>query len=129
VAQRDAVVLIVEDDAHSRRIFRDALEHFGFEVMAAGSAEEGLQHLAARRPDVAIVDIRLPGMSGWHMIRQLREDERYAGIRVIAVSVYDVDHAEIAAAKPDRYLSKPVDPRVLKSVVEDLLSSRNAEAV
>jgi two-component system, OmpR family, phosphate regulon response regulator PhoB len=124
--QKDAVVLIVEDDAHSMRIFRDTLEHFGYEVVSAGSAEEALGLLEVRRPDVAIVDIRLPGVSGWDMIRRLRSDERYSAIRVIAVSVYDVDHGEIEATRPDRYLSKPIDPRVLKSVVEDLLAGRNA---
>jgi CheY-like chemotaxis protein len=115
-------VLIVEDDAHSMRIFSDALEHFGFSVCAAGSAEAALRMLEDVRPAVAIIDIRLPGASGWDLIRTLRSDARHAGMRVVAVSVYDADREQIEAAKPDRYLSKPIDPRVLKGVIEDLLA-------
>jgi two-component system, sensor histidine kinase and response regulator len=125
--QTNVNVLIVEDDTHSRRIFSDALEHFGFSVCAAGSAEEALRILEDVRAAIAIVDIRLPGASGWDLIRTLRNDARYAGMRVVAVSVYDADREQIEAAKPDRYLSKPIDPRVLKGVMEDLLAG-SAEA-
>lgn len=115
-------VLIVEDDAHSQRIFHDALEHFGFTIRTAGSAEEALRVLDEVTPAVAIVDIRLPGVNGWELMRRLRADERFAGIRLVAVSVYDADREMIEAVKPDRYLSKPVDPRVLKGVIEELLN-------
>jgi CheY-like chemotaxis protein len=122
-------VLVVEDDAHSKRIFRDVLEHFGFVVATAASAEEALARLGEIEPAVVIVDIRLPGMSGWDLISRLRAEERFESLRIIAVSVYDADHERIAATRPDRYLSKPIDPRVLKSVVEDLLTSPGASAV
>lgn len=122
-------VLVVEDDAHSKRIFRDVLEHFGFFVATAASAEEALARLGEIKPAVVIVDIRLPGMSGWELISRLRAEERFESLRIIAVSVYDADHEQIEATRPDRYLSKPIDPRVLKSVVEDLLTSPGASAV
>jgi CheY-like chemotaxis protein len=124
-----ASVLVVEDDAHSKRIFRDALEHFGFEVEVAASAEEALVRLREFRPSVLIVDIRLPGLSGWDLIRRLRADERFESLRIVAVSVYDADNEQIQATRPDRYLNKPIDPRVLKSVVEDLLASPGASAI
>ena len=65
-------ILVVEDDEKSRRLLIDVLGFHGFEVIAAESGERGLEAVGERLPDAALLDIQLPGISGFAVLEQLR---------------------------------------------------------
>jgi len=86
VTQRHPVVLIVEDDAWSQRLMQDVLEHEGYDVVVTDKAETGIELIRALSPSLVLMDICLPGISGFEAIRAIRADGRIARTCVIAVT-------------------------------------------
>lgn len=117
-------VLVVEDDEKSRRLLRDVLSFHGFEVTACGSGEEGLREARQARPDIALLDIELPGMSGMGVLAELRREYPQPRLPVLAVtaSVMDQDRKNILAAGFDAYVPKPVHIRDLVDMVRGFLA-------
>jgi len=107
-------VLLVEDDEDTRSIYAAALEDAGYRVVIATQGAEGV-HLARRtHPDLILLDLRMPVMTGWGTARYLKADPETRSIPICAVSAYDAQEEGIddSAAVPfDSYLRKPVDPR------------------
>jgi two-component system cell cycle response regulator DivK len=118
-----AVVLIVEDNPRNLKLVRDVLGHAGYETLEAVDGETGLAVARERRPDLVLMDLNLPGMTGIEALQQLRADTATAAIRVAALTAYAMkdDRARILAAGFDGYLEKPVDIRRLPAQVEALL--------
>jgi DNA-binding response OmpR family regulator len=120
-------ILIVEDDEKSRRLLTDVLSFHGYEVAAAENGEEGLRHAQARKPDLALLDIQLPGISGFELLMGLRKaqggEARYPVVAVTA-SVMEQDRRKILAAGFDAFVSKPVNIRELLATVA-MLCARN----
>lgn len=77
-------ILIVEDDSIVRQAVRLGLRHQGHEVVAVETGEEGLEQLRAVRPDVVVLDLMLPGMSGLDVCRRIRERDQVPVIMVTA---------------------------------------------
>ena len=108
------LVLLLEDDDDARTIYRDMLGYAGFEVVAACDGIEGLRCAEARRPDVVVTDLHMPGMNGIEVARTLRAS-RQTPPPLIAVTA---DSLGIHAAEPedgdaplfDEVLVKPVTP-------------------
>jgi two-component system cell cycle response regulator DivK len=117
-------ILVVEDDEKSRRLLRDVLEFHGFDVCAVPSGEEGLADAKLCTPDAALLDIELPGISGFDVLARLRTESAGAALPVIAVtaSVMDQDRRKILAAGFDAYVPKPVNIRELVTILNELLS-------
>jgi CheY-like chemotaxis protein len=117
-------ILVVEDDEKSRRLLRDVLAYHGYEVVAVESGEQGLAEAMARVPDAALLDIQLPGISGFELLAALRSGtpgERMPAIAVTA-SVMDQDRRRIFAAGFDAYVAKPVNIRQLIDTLQTLLA-------
>ena len=117
-------ILIVEDDEKSRRLLSDVLAFHGYEVAAVPSGEEALRSAAASAPDAALLDIQLPGISGFEVLAGLREPRLCgASLPVVAVtaSVMDQDRKKILAAGFDAFISKPVNIRDLLGTLAKLL--------
>lgn len=116
-------ILIVEDDEKSRRLLTDVLAFHGYEVAAVRSGEEGLRTASANVPDAALLDIQLPGISGFEVLAGLREP-RCCGARlpVVAVtaSVMEQDRKKILAAGFDAFVSKPINIRDLLATLNQL---------
>jgi CheY-like chemotaxis protein len=116
-------VLIVEDDEKSRRLLSDVLGFHGYVVEAAISGEEALRTAVANVPDAALLDIQLPGISGFEVLARLREPSCCgARLPVVAVtaSVMEQDRKKILAAGFDAFVSKPVNIRELLNTLEQL---------
>ncbi len=79
-------VLIVEDDTNIRQFVAVNLRARGYAVVQAGSAEEGLQQLHAHSPGALVLDIKLPGMSGWDMLVQIVADPKLPDLPVIIMT-------------------------------------------
>ncbi len=117
-------ILIVEDDEKSRRLLSDVLAFHGYEVAAVRSGEEGLRTATANAPDAALLDIQLPGISGFEVLAGLREPACCgARLPVVAVtaSVMDQDRKKILAAGFNAFVSKPVNIRDLLATLDQLL--------
>jgi two-component system cell cycle response regulator DivK len=117
-------ILVVEDDEKSRRLLTDVLQFHGFDVCAVPSAEQGLADVKLCRPDAALLDIQLPGISGFELLTRLRSESNARALPVIAVtaSVMDQDRKKILAAGFDAYVPKPVNIRELVTILNELLS-------
>ena len=113
-------LLVVEDDARIRTSLRMALEEDGYVVTEAESSEEALARFAAATPDVVLVDLVLPAMGGFELIRRLRRD---SGVPIIVVSARGDTHDVVAGleAGADDYVVKPVQPKELAARIRALI--------
>ena len=120
-----SLILIIEDNEKNMKLVRDVLQVKGYETMEAGSAEDGLAMAGARKPDLVLMDIQLPGMSGIEAIAELRSNGATADIPVIAVtaSVMQQDRKLITEAGFDAYLGKPLDLKEFLDTVKRVLES------
>ena len=112
-------VLVVEDNEKNMKLFRDVLQATGYSPLEASSGEAALMLAAERDPALVLMDIQLPDMDGVEALRRLREDERTAGIPVLALTAQAMqgDRERFLAAGFDGYLSKPVDVAELMATV------------
>ena len=117
-------ILVVEDDEKSRRLLKDVLEYHGFDVCAHANGEDGLADARSCSPDAVLLDIELPGISGFDVLAGLRAESGGETLPVIAVtaSVMDQDRKKILSAGFDAYVPKPVNIRELVVILNDLLA-------
>jgi two-component system cell cycle response regulator DivK len=103
-------VLIVEDNELNMRLFVDVLESAGYRVLQSGEGVEGFQLARAERPDLIVMDIQLPAISGLEVTRWLKEDPELAHIPVVAVTAYAMkgDKARMLEGGCEAYLAKPI---------------------
>lgn len=101
-------ILVVDDDPNSQEVLSDILGYHGMEVHAVSSGEDALDMLAAQPYDLAIIDLRLPGMDGWELFHTLRAE---INMPCIAITVYDNDEVKKQTLKAGfaGYFIKPVN--------------------
>lgn len=121
-------ILVVEDDGPTLAAYRALLEHAGWVVEVATAGDEALRLAAARPPDLALVDISIPGVDGWETTRRLRAGAGTRDVRVIAVTGHALaeDLARSREVGCDAYLVKPVDPQQLLAEVDRLAAAGGA---
>ncbi|HEX4927898.1 MAG TPA: response regulator, partial [Burkholderiales bacterium] len=112
-------VLVVEDSDDIRETMRLLLSQWGHEVAIAASGEDGLEHITRERPDVAIIDIGLPGMSGYELAQRIRAMPDASAMRLIALTGYGqpADGERAREAGFDEHLLKPLAPQLLRATV------------
>jgi two-component system cell cycle response regulator DivK len=105
------LILIVEDNDKNRKLVRDILTFKGYTTIEAETGEAGVRLAQERRPNLVLMDIRLPGIDGVEALRQLRAEETTREIAVMAMtaSVMTEDRQKIMAAGFDGYQSKPIN--------------------
>ena len=126
----DIRLLIVDDNVATRYALRRRLERHGYEVLEAGTGGEGLALIASEALDALILDVNLPDMSGFDIVRELRADPGTALLPVIHVSAASIQTGDIITgldAGADAYLIHPVDPDVLLATLRTLLRVRDTE--
>ena len=113
------VVLVIEDNPRNLKLARDVLAFGGFHVLEATTAGAGLTVAAADRPDVVLMDIQLPDMSGVDALCALRNDPRTSAIPVVALTAFAMreDRQRFSCAGFDGYISKPIDVRQFANTV------------
>jgi DNA-binding response OmpR family regulator len=99
-------VIVVDDDERLRALARLALQKQGIRVSTAATAEEGRKLIAADPPDLVILDIVLPDMSGWEVLRRLRETDD-CRVMMLSGRDSDIDKARGLDLGADDYLTKP----------------------
>ena len=116
-------ILIVEDNDKNMKLVRDVLQARGHTTLEAGTGEDGIRLASERMPDLILMDIHLPGMSGIDALKALRAAPATARIPIAAVtaSVMQQDRAMIMDAGFDAYESKPISLKEFLETVRTLL--------
>lgn len=114
-----ARILIVDDNPVNLKLVRYVVEGHGYEVETAADAETALAAIRARRPDLILMDLQLPGTDGLELTRTIKADRATRDIRVIALTAYAMkgDREKALAAGCDDYVAKPIDTRALPKTI------------
>jgi two-component system, cell cycle response regulator DivK len=120
-----SLVLIVEDNEKNMKLARDVLQAKGYSTVEAVTGEEGVKLAKERKPDLVLMDIQLPGISGIEAFKQIRGNASTKGIPVIALtaSVTPTDRTAISAAGFDAFLAKPINLKEFIDTVKRLVEN------
>jgi two-component system, cell cycle response regulator DivK len=120
-----SLVLIVEDNEKNMKLARDVLQAKGYQTVEAVTGEEGVKLAKERKPDLVLMDIQLPGISGIEAFKQIRGNASTRGIPVIALtaSVTPTDRTAISAAGFDAFLGKPINLKEFIDTVKRLVEN------
>ena len=124
----EKTVLIIEDEADAADLFAEMMRVSGFRVLKTSSSAPAISMMTAEKPDVVVLDIMMPDISGLDILRQMRADPDLANIPVVVVSAKGMP-ADIKTgmeAGASTYLTKPVGFLELKEAVERALGSQSA---
>lgn len=110
-------VLIIDDDPSTRDLLARYLEKDGFAVVTAGDGREGVEKAQALRPRVILLDVTMPRMDGWSVLRTLRADPELGATPIIMVTVLDEQNLAFSLGATD-YLQKPIEWSQLRSAME-----------
>ena len=110
-------ILVIDDDASTCDMLRRTFEKAGYNVVVATRAEEGLKQARACKPDAITLDVMMPGMDGWSLLRALKADAELMHIPVIMLSMVD-DKGMGYSLGAAEYLTKPVDRNRLLPLLE-----------
>src|ERR687894_397763 len=116
-----ATILVVEDEYAVARGVEYALHQEGYQVVVAPNAEEGLAYATQQAPDLVVLDVRLPGMDGFEMLRRLRAAGSKAPVLFLTAPDEEVDKVIGLELGADDYLTKPFGLRELMSRIKALL--------
>jgi two-component system, cell cycle response regulator DivK len=117
-------ILIVEDNKFDGRLLKDILESRGYEILLTGDGVEAIDLAFVSLPDLILMDIQLPDISGLEVTRRLRGDKRFRRIPIVAVTAFAMGWHEREALDSgcDAYISKPIAMQGFLSTVESFLS-------
>jgi two-component system cell cycle response regulator DivK len=116
-------ILYVEDNEFNRKIVRQLLARTTYRLREAIDGEKGVASALATPPDLILMDIQLPKMSGLDATRQLRNDPRTAAVPIIVVTSFALsgDEQKATAAGATAYLAKPYSPRALLAKIREIV--------
>lgn len=119
-------ILIIEDDPASLKLTSEVVQGGGHVVMLATSADQAIYSLKAVRPDVILLDLRLPGIKGFAVAGQCRKELGTADISIIAITSFSEEYGKDQALKAgcDAYIVKPINTRTLLKQIEDAVAAR-----
>ena len=120
------VVLVADDDDDIRDLVAFRLDRAGYEVLRAGDGQEALDLAREHNPDLAVLDVMMPKLTGYDVTRELRADAATSRIPVILLTarVQEADVARGFEAGADDYVKKPFSPQELKARVQAVLGRR-----
>lgn len=116
-------ILHIEDNASNRKIVRDLLSRASYRLIEAIDGELGVVMAIQQLPDLILMDLQMPKMSGLEATRQLRANPKTANIPIIAVTSFALsgDDQKALEAGANAYLAKPYSPRKLLSLIREFL--------
>ena len=120
VRGRGRLILLVDDFEDALTIYGEYLEYRGYRVVVARDGEEAVLHARLHDPDLILLDLRMPRMSGTEALRVLRSDSRFAATPIIALTAHGLENERVQAlaAGFDQVVSKPCLPDDLVRIVE-----------
>lgn len=122
VAEQTASVLVVDDDPNIRKLILLALKRDGYSFLEAPNGREALDLMRTQRPDVVVLDLMMPVVSGWEVLREREADAELKQIPVIVVSANrEPEVAKAVDAGICAFLPKPFDINVLSALVRSCI--------
>jgi two-component system cell cycle response regulator DivK len=117
-------IMIVEDQEDNRRILRDLLTSVGCELVEAVDGDSALGIAQGGHPDLILMDIHLPGLDGYQVMRQMRADPDLRTVPIIAITSYAMsgDEEKAKAAGCDAYIAKPFRPRDVLAKIRQFIT-------
>jgi two-component system cell cycle response regulator DivK len=121
---KQPTVLYVEDNEYNRKIVRQLLSRTNYRLREAADGEAALGMVQQERPDLILMDVQLPGMSGLDVTRALRGDPATAAVPIIVVTSFALsgDDQRALAAGASAYIAKPYSPRELLVLIQKFLT-------
>ncbi len=119
-----ATILVVENNPGTRELVAEFLGADGHTVLEAGTGVEALTVVAAARPDLILLDLRLPDAHGFDLARRLRHEPRTASVPILALTAYPADQAAAALAGSGctGFLTKPISRDLLREALRHYLA-------
>ncbi len=119
----DQTILVVEDNPDNMYVLDHLLTRKGYIVQQAARGEEALKSVRTLRPALVLMDMQMPGMDGYAVVREMRRIPELAGMPIIAVTAHSMpgDREQTLAAGCTDYIAKPISPRDLLQLVEHYL--------
>ena len=116
-------VLIVDDVSDTRRMYGSYFTHVGVQVVFAQDGAEALDIIHRSRPDAVLLDLSMPNVTGWDVLKEIRAERETARLPVVAITGYDAPGMQraILDAGADVFLSKPCLPHVAFSFITQLV--------
>lgn len=123
-------ILVIEDSPLVQRLLSVCLRPLGRPIRAMLDGPAALADAAAETPAAVILDIGLPGMDGWEVLRRLREDPACARVPVLVLTAHAQEEYRLEADRrgADAFMTKPFEPEGVRAVVESLLARAAAPA-
>jgi two-component system, cell cycle response regulator DivK len=117
-------VLVADDNNASRELIREVLEMSGYDVVEAADGQDAVTAARENAIDLALVDVQMPRLDGYGVLRELRADPRLRGVPVAALTAFAMqgDRERALEAGFDAYITKPVDIAALRQEIRKLLS-------
>lgn len=124
-------ILLADDNTHAQRMGSQILTQEGHEVITVSNGDQVLQFLGEHRPDVCIVDTRMPGPSGIELCRQIKSDKSLKSIKVVLLAgpLEPFDPGEAESVGSDGVLHKPLDAFTLIETVNSLIEEMKSEVL
>lgn len=118
-------ILIVEDNVLNLKLLHDVLEAHGYRTMVTGEGAAALNLAREQRPDLILLDLQLPDVSGYEVVRRLKCDDRTRAIPVLAVTAFAMigDEERALASGCDGYVAKPIRLREFLDVVQRFIGA------
>jgi CheY-like chemotaxis protein len=116
-----ATILVCDDDPSLRELVRAVLGS-GYRFVEAADGSEALEIVRELPPDLIVLDVMLPGLSGIEVLEAIRADEELRDLKVVVITAWSHAEMEAQVAGADRFVSKPFDPDDLSRAVEELLA-------
>ncbi|MBI5359765.1 MAG: response regulator [Planctomycetes bacterium] len=121
-------IIVIEDNDNIRNIIQYILKQKGYEVDSAADGEDGLKKIQAKKPDIILLDVMLPGISGFDICTDLKEDPQYASIPVVLLTAIAKDSGKSdeywrQKSGADAFLSKPFKAKDLVDKVVSLIGT------
>jgi CheY-like chemotaxis protein len=119
-------ILVVEDNPQNMRLVEMTLRASGYEIIKAVDGEQALEVATRESPDLIVMDIQLPKITGDEVTRRLRQQSRLKGVPIIALTAYAMkgDEQRFIEAGCDAYVAKPINTREFPALIASLLKER-----
>lgn len=116
-------ILVVEDNQSNRYLIRVILENRGYEIIEAATGREGIERAIKEKPDLILMDIQLPDITGLEAIKEIRASEIDGDIPIIAITSYAMtgDKERTLNGGCTGYIEKPIDPDTFTAEIEKYL--------
>jgi two-component system, cell cycle response regulator DivK len=120
------VILMIEDNTLNRKLVEKILRPCGYRLLIAGDGQEGIEVATRERPDLILMDMGMPKVTGYEATKTLKSQPETAHITIVALTSHAMEYERERALEAgcDGYITKPIDTRVFPDQVKQYLDSR-----